>query len=59
MPDGVFLITGASSGIGEQTARRAVEAGYREGSLAICGFGPPAAEPSPFDPAFEPYTPSR
>jgi putative peptide maturation dehydrogenase len=33
--------------------------GYREGSLAICGFGPPAAEPSPFDPAFEPYTPSR
>jgi SagB-type dehydrogenase family enzyme len=33
--------------------------GYREGSLAICGFGPPAAEPSPFDPAFVPYVPSR
>ena len=29
MADKVFLITGASSGIGEQTARRAVEAGYR------------------------------
>jgi putative peptide maturation dehydrogenase len=33
--------------------------GYREGSLAICGFGPPAAERSPFDPTFEPYAPSR
>jgi putative peptide maturation dehydrogenase len=31
--------------------------GYREGTLAICGFGPPASEPSPFDPAFEPCTP--
>jgi putative peptide maturation dehydrogenase len=31
--------------------------GYREGSLAICGFGPPADQPSPFDPTFEPYVP--
>ena len=29
MAEGVFLITGASSGIGAATARRAVEAGYR------------------------------
>lgn len=29
MADEVFLITGASSGIGQETARRAAEAGYR------------------------------
>jgi len=28
--------------------------GYREGAVAVCGFGRPAAEPSPFDPVFEP-----
>jgi putative peptide maturation dehydrogenase len=32
--------------------------GYREGSLAICGLGTPAAEASPFDPTFEPYDPT-
>jgi NADP-dependent 3-hydroxy acid dehydrogenase YdfG len=29
MPDSVFLITGASSGIGAATARAAARAGYR------------------------------
>jgi putative peptide maturation dehydrogenase len=28
--------------------------GYAEGALAVCGFGIPAAELSPFDPVFEP-----
>jgi putative peptide maturation dehydrogenase len=28
--------------------------GYGEGAVAVCGFGIPAAEPSPFDPVFEP-----
>jgi|SRR3954451_2020024 len=28
--------------------------GYREGVLAVCGFGLPAELPSPFDPRFEP-----
>jgi putative peptide maturation dehydrogenase len=27
--------------------------GYGEGAVAICGFGIPSAEPSPFDPVFE------
>jgi putative peptide maturation dehydrogenase len=31
--------------------------GYREGVVAITGFGPPAAEPSPFDPEFLPFVP--
>ena len=31
--------------------------GYREGALAVCGFGRPAAEPSPFDPEFLPFVP--
>jgi putative peptide maturation dehydrogenase len=31
--------------------------GYREGVLAVCGFGPPAAERSPFDPEFLPFVP--
>ena len=31
--------------------------GYREGALAVCGFGRPAAEPSPFDPEFVPFVP--
>jgi putative peptide maturation dehydrogenase len=29
--------------------------GYGEGVLAVCGFGLPADEPSPFDPAFLPF----
>lgn len=29
--------------------------GYREGVLAVCGVGMPAAEPSPFDPEFLPF----
>jgi putative peptide maturation dehydrogenase len=28
--------------------------GYQEGVLAVCGFGTPAEQPSPFDPTFEP-----
>jgi len=28
--------------------------GYGEGAVAVCGFGVPAAEHSPFDPVFEP-----
>jgi putative peptide maturation dehydrogenase len=28
--------------------------GYGEGAVAVCGFGIPAAERSPFDPVFEP-----
>jgi putative peptide maturation dehydrogenase len=28
--------------------------GYEEGVLAVCGFGKPADQPSPFDPVFEP-----
>src|SRR5207253_7919197 len=31
--------------------------GYREGALAVCGCGKPAAEPSPFDPEFVPLAP--
>jgi putative peptide maturation dehydrogenase len=31
--------------------------GYREGVLAVCGFGRPAAERSPFDPDFLPFVP--
>jgi putative peptide maturation dehydrogenase len=31
--------------------------GYREGVLAVCGFGRPAAQPSPFDPEFLPLLP--
>jgi putative peptide maturation dehydrogenase len=33
--------------------------GYREGVLAVCGFGRPAAEPSPFDPEFLPFVPRQ
>jgi SagB-type dehydrogenase family enzyme len=28
--------------------------GLNEGTLAVCGFGRPSDEPSPFDPSFEP-----
>ncbi len=31
--------------------------GVREGVLAVCGCGRPAAEPSGFDPSFQPYVP--
>jgi putative peptide maturation dehydrogenase len=31
--------------------------GYRHGVLAVCGFGRPAAERSPFDPEFLPFVP--
>jgi putative peptide maturation dehydrogenase len=30
--------------------------GYREGVLAVCGFGRPADQRSPFDPVFEPLS---
>jgi putative peptide maturation dehydrogenase len=33
--------------------------GAAEGVLAICGFGKPAVEPSPFDPPFVPFVPRR
>ncbi len=31
--------------------------GVHEGTLAVCGFGKAADEPSPFDPAFKPFVP--
>jgi putative peptide maturation dehydrogenase len=31
--------------------------GYDEGALAVCGFGRPTGEPSPFDPEFLPFEP--
>jgi SagB-type dehydrogenase family enzyme len=31
--------------------------GYREGVLAVCGFGRPAEDRSPFDPEFLPFVP--
>lgn len=31
--------------------------GYQEGVVAVCGFGRPAAERSPFDPEFLPFVP--
>lgn len=33
--------------------------GYREGAVALAGFGVPAAEPSPLDPEFLPYVPGK
>jgi putative peptide maturation dehydrogenase len=30
---------------------------FEQGVLAVCGCGPPAGEPSAFDPQFEPYVP--
>jgi putative peptide maturation dehydrogenase len=33
--------------------------GYREGVLAVCGFGAPAATRSPFDPQFLPFVPRQ
>ena len=31
--------------------------GVHEGAIAVCGFGKPADQPSPFDPAFVPFVP--
>ena len=31
--------------------------GVHEGAIAVCGFGKPANQPSPFDPAFVPFVP--
>lgn len=33
--------------------------GYREGAVAVCGFGVPARRPSPLDPEFVPYVPGN
>jgi NAD(P)-dependent dehydrogenase (short-subunit alcohol dehydrogenase family) len=50
MADPVFLITGASSGIGAETARAASQAGYRLARRASANRGEKSGIIPPFSP---------